>query len=174
MKRYPFVCTNCGAEYMLQAWKAVCPNCGAEFTLEAKPEKPLKSSAAPQIIGAAALFGYVVSSFFFPSVFSVFGQGLAPVAMGGMALLALLMLTGSYIFIGAALLLSLATLVYHFLWLSAEGLPGLFLAAATAAGSGIALSRIRLHGRRKAKEMDARAMPEYSGWGAPREDAEKP
>jgi len=159
---------------MLQAWKAVCPNCGAEFTLEAKPEKPLKSSAAPQIIGAAALFGYVVSSFFFPSVFSVFGQGLAPVAMGGMALLALLMLTGSYIFIGAALLLSLATLVYHFLWLSAEGLPGLFLAAATAAGSGIALSRIRLHGRRKAKEMDARAMPEYSGWGAPREDAEKP
>ncbi|MEM4495042.1 MAG: hypothetical protein QXE96_04505 [Candidatus Caldarchaeum sp.] len=174
MKRYPFVCTNCGAEYMLQAWKAVCPNCGAEYTLEAKPEKPLKSSAAPQIIGAAALFGYVVSSFFLPDVFSVLGPGLAPFAMGAAVLLALLMLTGSYIFIGAALTLSLATMAYHFLGSSVDALPGLVLAAVTAAGSGIALSRIRLHGRRKAKETDARAMPEYSGWGAPREDAEKP
>ncbi|MDW8084414.1 MAG: hypothetical protein RMI49_04370 [Candidatus Caldarchaeum sp.] len=169
MKRYLFVCSNCGARYRLQAWKAECPNCGAEFTLKQSDEKPLAKTTKLQVFSGLMLLAYVPYSLFFPNLFTAV-PGL-PLAFFQVLLMivAAFSMAGSVPFLVTSLIVGAAASVFHALNMTPESIVGLSIGMMILSMSAVALYRVSRFSRQKLHDVDARSMPEYSGWGKPRE-----
>jgi hypothetical protein len=161
------VCVECGAEYWIQSWKAVCPTCKAEFTLEQRATGDEEPRGRKALVSALLLAGYALYTLASPKT-----AGLSTVLP----------------FIPAAVLAALTLVLALFVYLGAE--PGLWAStlygpaslmallssleplALLQAGVGVAItvsSALYLVGLRKFKSrlsqpVDARSMPEYSGW----------
>ncbi|MCS7110544.1 MAG: hypothetical protein NZ956_03640 [Candidatus Caldarchaeum sp.] len=168
MKRYSFVCNKCGARYMLQAWKAECPSCGAEYTLVHPPEKPLTKSTFVQRLAGLSLFGYVLHGFLGPNLLT-FLQFPPPIIFQATALVvAGLSALGSSPLLAASLMLGIAAAIFHLFDITFVSIVGLAFAVLTAVSSAVALYRLWMFSKNRAREVDARSMPEYSGWGGSR------
>lgn len=149
---------------MLQSWKAVCPSCKAEYTLVAREEKPIKKSTLPQMLAGVSLLGYVVFGLFSPNLASITGSSFSTAFLAVMAMVALLALAGSMLFLTTAATIGVAGLVYHLLNPTQLSMVGFVLSLLAIIGSIVAVTRQRSHMKNRARETDARSMPEYSGW----------
>ncbi|MCS6784775.1 MAG: hypothetical protein NZ921_01700 [Candidatus Caldarchaeum sp.] len=165
MKRHPFVCSKCGARYMLQAWKAECPSCGAGYTLVQLPEKPSARSTFVQRLAGLSLFTYVLHGLFGQNLLT-FLQFPPPIVFQFAALVvAGLSALGSTPVLAVSLMLGIAAAIFHSFDITPFSVLGLALAVLTAASSAVALYRLSMFSKNRAREVDARSMPEYSGWG---------
>ncbi|MEM0441376.1 MAG: hypothetical protein QXF45_03555 [Candidatus Caldarchaeum sp.] len=166
MKRYPFVCKNCGARFRLQAWKAECPSCGAEFTLEPEAQEPLKKGNTPALLAATSAIGYVFYSLVGPSLFSAIPLIPSAFLQVLTVMVAFFSALGSFPALAVAAPLGAGVVVFHTFFDGLHGLVGLLLGTIMSVTSAIALYRMRRFLKQTLKDVDARSMPEYSGWGA--------
>jgi len=167
MEKHKFVCSKCGSEYFLQAWKAVCPNCNSEYTLTRVEEKPeARRVLTARELGALAIVGYVGYSMLLPTQPSLISLVTiyAPL-VPAVILYALFMLLGTFLFLGVSVGIWLS-IVVGFL-AAANGLWGL------ASGSVLSIIPITLAVvwtigaslfRRRLRAIESRQSDEWR-WG---------
>ncbi|MEM4352955.1 MAG: hypothetical protein QXV68_04990, partial [Candidatus Caldarchaeum sp.] len=168
MEKHRFVCSNCGAEYWLQAWKAVCPNCMQEFTLELREVKQYKGVVKSNKVSALALAAYAVYALALPATKSLLNYfDIVPTSLTAflMLLMALLAYLGSEPAAWAGVLTGLAAGLIHIQTFSPPGLVGAVLAFVWTSTALIYLNHMRRLRKHIDREPNARTMPEYSGWG---------
>ncbi|MDJ0270924.1 MAG: hydrogenase maturation nickel metallochaperone HypA [Aigarchaeota archaeon] len=176
MERHRFVCSECGAEYYLQAWKAVCPNCQSEYTLTLveTPREGRKIFTAREY-GALLIIGYTLLSFFLPSTPTLINLITSLMPIPEVAIYFLFLLLALFLFLGttggvwAAMVIGVIGAAY-----GAASIPvnGLTATIPTALASLWFVGALLFHRHSQAirahqeKMEDARNMPEYSGWGS--------
>lgn len=172
MEKHRFVCSNCGAEYWLQAWKAVCPKCMQEFTLELRELKYSSGVVKSNKISAAFMAGYAVYGLLTPgqgTLFDHLGFVPSPLLAGLILLAALLVYSGSEPITYAAAVVGFSAAFLHLLQPTFTGFAGIILGLGSALTALTYLRHMRQHRKHIDKEADARTMPEYSGWaGSPK------
>ncbi len=171
MERHRFVCTKCGAEYVLQAWKAVCPSCKSEFTLEKVAEKEGKvgrrtADYTAFLLLAYLLYGILLSDH--PTIFQAIAHHTpipTPIAYALFVILALLV----YVAAEPALMISsavgVAALIIGLLGITAIGPLALIPAAlggAWAVSSTVSWMRLR----RRHERIGEGRLREFSGWAS--------
>ncbi|MEM4302605.1 MAG: hypothetical protein QXQ70_01770 [Candidatus Caldarchaeum sp.] len=172
MKRHRFVCSECGAEYWLQAWKAVCPSCQAEFTLEQRPEERSKQHARGNMFTLLAMSGYVLFSLLAPggiSVYSIVPWAPIPVLQALTLVLALLSYAGSEPALWLSAVFGASAVLFHVFNPSAFSIIGIAVGATVVIASVSFIQNVRRLRRHDSTEADARTMPEYSGWAGSQE-----
>ncbi|MEM2095998.1 MAG: hypothetical protein QXX19_07765 [Candidatus Caldarchaeum sp.] len=168
MEKHRFVCSSCGAEYWLQAWKAVCPSCMQEFTLELKEVKYYKGVVKSNKVSALALAAYAVYGLALPATKSLLNYvDSVPASLTAflMLLLALLVFSGSEPAVWAGVLTGFAACLVHAQTFDPLGFFGVVMAFAWTSTALIYVNHMRKLRKHIDREPNARTMPEYSGWG---------
>jgi hypothetical protein len=171
MERHKFVCSKCGAEYMLQAWKAVCPSCKSEFTLEKVVEEGGKAGRRPADITAILLLAYTLYGILLPSHPTIF-QAIsyhtpfpATLAYALMIILALLVYVAAEPALWVSPAVGVAALIIGLLGIPVNGPLALIPAAMGGAWAvsstmaGLKMWRRHAHGRNREERLK-----EFSGW----------
>jgi len=165
MKRYLFICNECGAQYWLQSWKAVCPSCKAEFTLmEVKqegPKKPYTNLFAGVLIASYLAYAFMVHEM--KTAFTLLYL-LSPLPYVLFLLLALFVAVGNEPALWTSIIVAAVTTVFHLFSFTFLDLIAVILNAAAASSSLHYLLFLRKLREHVSDEPDPRSMPEYSGW----------
>ncbi len=176
MERHRFVCSECGAEYYLQAWKAVCPNCQSEYTLTLveTPREGRKIFTAREY-GVLLIIGYTFFSFLTPSSPTLINLMISFTLIPEVVAYILFLLLALFLFLGttggvwAAMVVGVAGTAYGVASIPIHGFAAII---PTALASLWFLGALLFHKHSQAirahqeKMEDARNMPEYSGWGS--------
>ncbi len=168
MERHCFICSSCGAEFWLQAWKSICPSCKSEYTLVRREVKqPTKWVLNSHFIAAFTIAIYVLYSIVFPQSFSLYLylQPSPPIILQALTfVLAVFVFSGSLPALVASVAFGTALVILHLPRMVVGDIFGALAGAFIVVSS---LTYIRyLHAVKKhiSKDVDAKSMPEYSGW----------
>ena len=174
MEKKRFVCSECGAEYYLQAWKAVCPSCKSEYTLTLVEEREEGRRVFTAREWASILMaGYVLYSFATPpgaTLVSYLADTLQQISFLiylAPLLVALFLYLGTDGGVILSIILGVSAVAYGVLAVMTYGafaIVSIILAILWIVGA--LLFHSYMKGVRKHQERveDARELREYSGW----------
>ncbi len=174
MEKKHFICSECGAEYYLQAWKAVCPSCKSEYTLTLVEEvQETRRILTAREYAALLLAVYTFYGLAVPNVTLVsYLANIIPQAQiliySTPLLVALFLYLGTDGGVIAAVVLGVTSFIFDMISLPSSGVFSAIssvMALAWIVGTVIFyhyMSRKRKHHE---KVEDSRELPEYTGWG---------
>jgi len=172
LEKKRFVCSSCGAEFYLQAWKAVCPSCKSAYTLEHVEEpREARRILTAREYASLLLLVYAAYSYFAPreATLLTYLADVVPVYLAYM----LPLLVSLFLFLGtdggvfASIALGAAEILYGLLNLSRLGLfavPSISLSALWIVGAILFYQHVRGVRRHQEEVKDVRELREYSGW----------
>ena len=174
LEKKRFICSECGAEYYLQAWKAVCPKCKSEYTLTFVEEREERRKILTAREWASILIiAYMVYSFLTPSGVTLFSylSNLFPQLSLLIYLIPLLAALFLYLGTDGGIILSITlgalSIVYGIFSLPTYGILSLVTIIPPILwiiGSLLFYSYMRSIREHQEKVEDARELEEYSGW----------
>jgi len=174
LEKKHFICSECGAEYYLQAWKAVCPSCKSEYTLTLVEEvHEARKILTAREYASLLLVIYGVYGLAFPgSTVVSYLAGVVPQAQ--VIIYSIPLLVALFLYLGtdggvaAAVVLGVASLIHGLATLPSSGLSSAVSSTIAAIWIVGAVHFYRYMSRKRRhheKIEDARELPEYTGWG---------